>query len=380
MTSWKIITGSATAIMGVVIVVAASMAEIHGNWRLSNRSGTTVLADQGTPISVVAYAGPGPATVVAAGEIDVDGGTVPLAPSAEGMVVEIPVQEGAEIKAGQPILRLDSRLAELQVDQATAALAEASVQLEQAKQKAQTHKHKLEQLRQSIVAAAARLQAAERQANKLEALRPKETVAEETYLTAKDQLIELQAMLKVTKEQLAEAELIDPNLMVRQAEVAENAARAKLAAAREHLSKHTLTAPCDGQVLRLQVGVGQILSSKDPRPLIWFCPNKPLVVRCEVEQEFADRIEPGMKVMVSNETFDGRKWLGKIRRCAPWVAPRRTVWNKVFEVSDVPTVECLVDLEPGQKPLRIGQRVRVTVEPAPVADESRSESTANDPS
>ncbi len=100
-------------------------------------------------------------------------------------------------------------------------------------------------------------------------------------------------------------------------------------------------------------------------PLVWFCPDKPFIVRCEVDQEFADRIADGASVVIHNETFDGREWDGQVRRCATWVAPRRTLWNKVFEVSDVPTVECVVDLSKDRPNLRIGQRVRVTIKKGP---------------
>jgi multidrug resistance efflux pump len=369
-TSWKFITGTTTAALGAFILLATGMGEFRGR-----------VEDLESPLSAYHSAenpsDPSPndpkAIVVAAGAIDVDGGTVPLAPLIAGTVVDVPVQEGMEVKSGQPLVRLDSRLADIQVDQAEAALNETHVQLLQAKQDSSNHRFKIEQLRQTVAAAAARVKSAERQVNKFEALRPKDGVSEESFLSAKDQLAELAAGHRATREQLSQVEHTDPNLVVQQAEVAESAARAKLAAAREHLAKHTLNAPSDGRVLRLQVGVGQVIGPTDPQRLIWFCPDKPFVVRCEVEQEFADLIEPGMKATISNESFDGRKWTGRVRRCAEWVAPRRSLYNKVLEVGDVPTVECIVDIDPGQKSLRIGQRVRAAIERIAAPDESKSQ-------
>jgi multidrug resistance efflux pump len=363
--TWKIITGSASALLGVAILVAASMSEVRQGipGGLQNAHAASV----GGAVSPVAYSGTTKSDiVVASGAIDVEGGTVPLAPRSIGMVTLLPVQEGASVKKGEPILVLDSTMAQLHVEHAEAALKEAGVQILRAKELAQNHKFKIEQLKQSVIAAESRLESAQRQTNKLEALRPKEGVAEETFLSAKDQLTELQAMVRISKEQLAEAESVNPLLMIQSAEVAEGAARAKLAIAKEELANHTLTAPSDGRVLRIQVGVGQILNAMT-QPLIWFCPDKPLIVRCEVDQEFADRIAEGATVVIHNETFDGKEWDGQVRRCATWVAPRRTVWNRVFEVSDVPTVECIVDLSKDQPMLRIGQRVRVTFQKSPTA-------------
>ena len=365
MASWKIITGSIVALLGLAVLVAAGIGELRPEWDpLGSRTAI------GAPVPSSSYADvKKDDVVVAAGEVDVDGGTVPLAPVIGGTIMNLPVQEGAMVKAGDPIIVFDSKIAELEVDQAAAAVAAAGVELQQAKQAAELHQYKIEQLRQAVIAAESRMHSAQRQASKMEALLPQKTIDEETFLASKDQLTQLQANLKSAREQLAEAEHVDPQLQVKSAETAETAAQAKLSAAKEHLSKHILTAPSDGQLLRLQVGVGQLISPNDPRQLIWFCPAKPLVIRCEVEQEFADRIEPGMKAKVTNESFDGREWTGRIRRCASWVAPRRSIWNKVFEVSEVPTVECIVDLDPDQKPLRIGQRVRARLESTPSAEQ-----------
>lgn len=373
MAVWKWVSLLLSGLCGVAVLVAAGMGE--------------VLSLGEPPLGGVAAVGAPPnnahgeprlasgGRVVAAGEFDVDGGTVPLAPQASGAVAEIPVQEGDVVKAGQPILKLESKLAELQVTQALAAEAEAAAQLARAKQAVGIHAHKVEELKQSVVVAKARLSAHNRQVDKLEKLRATNSVPEENFLSAKDQLTELQAALRVAEEQLGEVQRVDPNLDVQQAEAAVQDAAAKLASAREHLAKHTLLAPSDGQVLRLQAGLGQILGAMDPRPPVWFRPDKPTIVRCEVEQEFADLIEPGMIAEVSNETYDNRKWTGRVQRVAPWVAPRRTVWNKIHELGEVPTVECIVDLDPDQPPARIGQRVRVVFSPgsrAQVASEKHS--------
>lgn len=358
---WKIISVVAPVTFGTIVFVAAGLSEFGG--RVDPFASQTAVG--ATPDS--SQPEPPRDKVVAAGEIDVDGGTIPLAPQVPGAVIETPVEEGDAVKQGQPLLRLDSRLAELQVEQASAAFQEASAQMLQAKQARDMHTHLIRRLEQSVVVAESRLNAQGRQVQKLENLRATESVTEEIFLAAKDQLVELEAALAVAKEQLAEAQKSDPNIPVLQAEAAVAIARVRQDSAREQLSKHTLTAPCDGRILRLQVGLGQILSDADPRPPIWFCPDRPFVVRCEVEQEFADLIEPGMLAEITNETKDQRRWTGRVERVAPWVAPRRSLWNKTLELGEVPTVECIVRIDADQPAVRIGQRVRVALTPAPAA-------------
>lgn len=372
---WKVASIIVSLLFGAAVLVATGLGELLGS--VDPFGSRVALA---APPSNNANSQPSPTTgkIVAAGEFDVDGGTVPLAPQVLGAVVDIPVQEGDEVKAGQPLLKLDARIAELLEKQAQAATSETAAQLARARQAVEIHKHKIEELKQTVIVANSRLSAQRRQVEKLEKLRSTNSVPEENFLAAKDQLTELEASLRVAKEEVEQLEHVDPNLEVQQAQAADNASRAKLDAARENLAKHTLLAPTDGRILRLQVGLGQILGSVDPRPPIWFCPAKPAIVRCEVEQEFADRIEPGMVAEITNETLDNHKWTGRLQRIAAWVAPRRSVWNKAHEIGEVPTIECIVDLDPDQGPIRIGQRVRVTLSPSSRAQVASGKASARE--
>jgi hypothetical protein len=46
---------------------------------------------------------------------------------------------------------------------------------------------------------------------------------------------------------------------------------------------------------------------------------------------------------------------------ADWYTQRRLVNEEQLQLKDVRTLECLIALDPGQPPLLIGQRVRVTI-------------------
>ena len=56
-------------------------------------------------------------------------------------------------------------------------------------------------------------------------------------------------------------------------------------------------------------------------------------------------------------------WRGRVSRLAGWFAERRTVLHNPSQFSDVRTLECVIELEPPQPRLRLGQSVRVVIGP-----------------
>lgn len=57
----------------------------------------------------------------------------------------------------------------------------------------------------------------------------------------------------------------------------------------------------------------------------------------------------------------GKTWHGHVMRVSDWYTQRGLVAEEQLQFKDVRTLECLIALDPGQTPLRIGQRVRVTI-------------------
>jgi hypothetical protein len=84
-----------------------------------------------------------------------------------------------------------------------------------------------------------------------------------------------------------------------------------------------------------------------------------------VDQEFGYRVTPGQPAVIRDDSTAGPTWRGKVYRVSDWFTHRRSILQEPLQVNDVRTLECLIAVEPGQAPLRIGQRVLVTLEPSP---------------
>jgi len=89
----------------------------------------------------------------------------------------------------------------------------------------------------------------------------------------------------------------------------------------------------------------------------------PLIVRAEVEQEFAGRVAVGQKALVQDDATGGGSWRGQVKSLSGWYSHRRSMLLEPLQFNDVRTLECIVTLDPDQDltQLRIGQRVRVTL-------------------
>ena len=68
-----------------------------------------------------------------------------------------------------------------------------------------------------------------------------------------------------------------------------------------------------------------------------------------------------MPAVIEDDTRTGLRWHGKVKHLSDWYTHRRSMLQEPFQYNDVRTLECIVSVDSGGPPLRIGQRVRVTI-------------------
>jgi putative ABC transport system ATP-binding protein len=293
--------------------------------------------------------------LVCIGYVDAEGGVLALAPAVPGRVAEVPAEEGRPIRAGAVLLRLEDRVARLQVREAEAALRAAEAQLAEARQAPGQHRSLLAQQRAALAAVQHDLAAARLIAARKERLNKKEEAA-----VAAEEVKKGEAAEQAGREKLRALEERDPAPEVARAEADVLAKTAQLDKARHGLEECAVRAPAEGTVLRVLAHPGELFSPEARQPALLFCPAGPRLVRAEVEQEFAGRVAVGQAAEVEDDAGAGAPpWTGWVVRLSDWYAPRRTILPGTLPLQDVRTLECLIRLDPGRPPPRIGQRVRV---------------------
>lgn len=203
----------------------------------------------------------GPRSIaIARGKIEVQGGLLELAAAQGGTVSKLPAQEGAKVEKGELLLQLDDASAK-----ADALAAEAEVRLARIRKEA--YQQRLPSLRQS-------------NANMEEAVRL--SAAHARLLEDTRQAIraaESDAAIAAAEEQVAQSRLAQ--LQARQAEL-------------------QIRSPDAGILVRSLAKPGTHVSPATP--LFVILPEQPLIVRAEINENYINSIQPGMRATIVPDT------------------------------------------------------------------------------
>jgi multidrug resistance efflux pump len=304
------------------------------------------------------------------GHGDVAGGVVPLYPLQPNRVVAVKVKEYEHVKKDEPLLLLDDRAAQAQLAKAEAALKAAEAQHELAGDLPKQHAEQVKAQQAVVEAREADVKAAEALKKRGEEHVKSGTMTKDEFVALERQLESAQAAVRGEQARLAALKLLRPELQAARAEGEVEAARAEVRRARQGVEECRLVAPCAGTVVRVLTTEGETLGPNPHQPALLLVPDdKALIVRAEVEQEFADDVQPGMAVEIFDDTRAARpRWTGKVSTVSNWYTHRRSILQEPLQMNDVRTLECIItDVAPikeaGDKPPRIGQRVRVKPRP-----------------
>lgn len=265
-----------------------------------------------------------PWLAVARGKVDVMGGMVRVTTQRDGVIDAVDVQAGDEVQARQVLAQLDPRSAQIdlagmraQAEQARAQLSEIAVKLREAQRRAPR------------LAAAAKAGAATGDA------------ADE----ARNEVADLTAQRDAAKAAL-------------------DVARQRVAAAQLGVDARSLRAPVAGRIVQREAQIGQSVSAQSGTALFVILPDRPRIVRAELDAGDADSIKPGMSAQVVRDSGQGPVWTAKVLLVGE-VLGQATLNDDPLARAASREVECTLQLQPvqdqaGHQPFpRIGQRVLV---------------------
>ena len=255
---------------------------------------------------------------VARGRVDIEGGLLALAMPREGVLASVAVHEGETVKQGQLLASLDIRPAQLAVDAAQAQLEQAQAQLKLNGIKQTAAKQRAQRLAAAAAAGAGDGQSA-------------------------DDAREVSQQLDAEH---------DAN------QAAADMAAQKRAEAKYELAQRSLRAPFDAMVVHVAAQPGASVSPGSGA-LFTLLPDKPRIVRAELNESFVGKITPGMHAEVSANSDTGTAhWGAHVLRLGKVYGPA-TLENDPQIRANARTVECVLAFDQPEQQLRIGQRVIV---------------------
>lgn len=337
--------------LGLLIVSVAGYSQFM-SFSLRGQ-GTDSAADRSAPRHVVCF-----------GFVDLEHGITKLDPTQPGRVAEVLVREGESVPAGAVLLRMVDDVPRARADQARIGMETAQRDLEYARSTL-PKKHELElQMQTDGVRQAKGLVSAKKLAyeHKREISATKAIVSPTDVALAKEEWDAAQLQVQQEENKLKLLQMQDPNEEIRRLEalVGERTALHKQALA--DLADYTIRAPKAGTVLRITCGPGDPFGPTSRQHAIEFAGDGPRLVRAEVEQAFASQVKPGQTVTIEDGTNTGGKWTGRVERIGDYFTHKRSIVQEPDQFNDVKTLECIIALDPGQPPLKINQRVLVTIQ------------------
>ncbi|WEE80437.1 HlyD family secretion protein [Comamonas testosteroni] len=290
----KLIKPSLRSVLVMLVVALAGMLLVLRAWNLWPFNSSVVTTDN-------AY---------------VRGAVTVLAPQVNGYVTEVLVKDYEQVKAGQPLVRIDSRSYEAAVAQAQAQLANAQAQLSNSEQTQAQNRATLSASRAGLAAVEAEAQRSQAELKRVQELAERGSVSlnerdkvRATSRLAATNVAKAQADIAINQEKI-KATTVGRDSLKAQVQMAE----ALLRQAQINLDNTVVHAPSDGQVSEVSVRKGQYVAAGTQ--LMYVVPPTYWVVANYKETQTA-RVQIGQLVSFSVDALGGLRLKGHVLEIAP---------------------------------------------------------------
>ena len=275
--------------------------------------------------------------VAAVGLVEASSENISLGSHLPGVVEKVFVTTGQDVKANDPLVRLDTRALEASLAERRGNLAVREAAVQTALARVRT----------------ARAALAEVQRN----LRFAEAVSDTRSISAEEVTRRRSAV------EIAEAEVQTAEAEVTAAESAVIAAEAAVKSVEIDLARSVVTAPIDGRVLQLRVRPGEYVAAGPAvQPWLVLGQVRPLHVRVDVDEHEAWRVHPGARVIAQVRGNAALSTLLTFVRFEPMVVPKQSLTGASTERVDTRVMQVLYQVEGDDLPLFVGQQMDVFIE------------------
>jgi HlyD family secretion protein len=253
---------------------------------------------------------------IASGKADVEGGIIQVAARRAGIVRDVLVQEGEDVRRGQVLARLEDEEPRLAAQRAAAEVAQARAQIQ---------------------AGQVQLATATREESRLQSLVATNFVAGQRLDAARDAVRQAQANLSAQRAAVATAE-------------------ARHSEARYEQELSIIRAPADGRIIRRYANPGAGASTLNVSNMFDLEPRAGRIVRAEIAEGALPFVEVGQSVQLAPEADPAKLYSGRVVRRAAVFGARKLLSDDPNERTDDRVVEVVVATD---APFLIGQRVLV---------------------
>lgn len=246
----------------------------------------------------------------------VRGQTTVISPQVSGYVTQVLVRDYEQVKAGQPLVQIDNRIATQRVAQARAQLAAQEAQLKNSSQSERSARAGVQGQDAGLMSAQANLERAQADVKRIDKLAQEGSVSQRERDQAVAALRQAQAAVAQVQAQRRGAQEQVNTVVVGRDGLAAGveAAKAALELAEIDLANTTIKAPADGQVGEVGVRLGQFVTAGTQ--LLALVPAKLWVIANFKEAQTA-HMRIGQPARLQFDALDGAQLTGKVENIAP---------------------------------------------------------------
>jgi membrane fusion protein (multidrug efflux system) len=309
-------------------------------------------------------------------DAQVEADMVTVSPRVAGYVAQVLVAENEDVRAGQPLVRIDPRDARAQAAQAEAQIAVAGAQADAARAQIREQYATIEQARAQLAAARAK---AAYDAGEVARYRPLAMTGAET----RQQLAQLEATARQSAEDVRaqvaavvaqQRRVGSLQSQVQQGVAQGQASRAQLAAANVEVGATELKAAISGRVGDKTVTVGQYVQAGTR--LMSLVPLDRLYITANFKETQLALMRPGQSASIEVDALDGIELKGKVESLAPGTGaqfsllPPQNATGNFTKITQRVPVRISIEATPAaRRLLRPGLSVTVTVDTISAKDE-----------
>lgn len=331
--------------MAVAILGLAGMA---GTWMMMQHQFVKVEAASSTnPKTDVKV-------IAAAGRVEPASEEITVGPELDGRIRQMLVEEGDDVKAGQPLAILENSDFAARVALAQAVITERRAVLD----RLSNGSRKEERAESAAVVREARaaLDLAVSEQNRRKTLLDRGAISRSEFDITDREVRTLTARLDAVSERSALVVAGPRDEDKREAEAAVKRAEAQLAESQAMLAKTVIRSPISGRILRKHRRVGESVSANNATPIVTLGDCRVLRVRIEVDEADIAHLHLGQKAWVTAQAYGDQHFTGHLIRIGQKLGRKNVRTDDPTERVDTKVLEALMELDAGQL-LPMGLRV-----------------------
>ena len=276
-----------------------------------------------------------------------------VAPVVSGEIVELKLEEGDTVKAGDVIAKLDTAALDSEMDaiQATIKVADASL----ARSKGGARPQETAEARAAVAKAKAALEERTQDLDRYQKLFDKQAASLKELQTVQAQ----QKMAQQDVERMEQrVKLLEEGARSDDVEIAFrklDEAKSQLKGLQTRRDKHIIKAPLTGTVVKKLAYQGEV--AMPGVPLVHLVSLANLDAVLNVEETYIDGIQVGDAAEISVDAVPGKTFAGKVLFISP-VSSEQLKLSLLKEEEDTKRFHVKIRVDPGQARLRAGMSVK----------------------